>query len=94
MVWLLVSPDSNEHITGFLPSSLYAQNGEGYSREAVPPLANSRHSQQFREAQTRKDPKEQLIWKGVPGNTCKEAKHGFHLRILPCQILGVPPSIY
>jgi len=79
MVWLLVSPDSNEYITLFLPSSLYAQKSEQYSREAVPPLANSRDSQKLREAQTGKDSQEQLIWKGVPGNTCKEANQGFRL---------------
>lgn len=72
-------PDSNEHITPFLPSSLCAQKDEQYSREAVPPLADSRDSQQLREAETGKDPKKQLIWKGVPGDTCKEAAQGFHL---------------
>lgn len=89
----MVSADSNEYITLLLPSPLYAQKGEQYSREAVPPLANPRDSQQLREAQTGKDPKQQLIWKGVPGDTCKEAKQGFHLWILPCQSHGVPPSI-
>lgn len=94
MMWLLVSPHSNEHITLPPPSSPYAQKDEQYSREAVPPLANARHSQQLREAQTRKDPQEQLIWKGVPGNTCEEAEQGFHQRVLPCRSCGVPPSIY
>ena len=76
-----VSSDSHEHITLFLPSPLYAQKAEEYSREAVPPLANARDSQQLREAQTGKDPKEQLIWKGVPGDTCKEAERSEERRV-------------
>lgn len=56
---------------------IYVPKGEKYSREAVPPLADSRDSQQLREAQAGEDPKKQLIWKGVPGNTWEEAKTGF-----------------
>lgn len=79
MLFLVVGFTRLEWAHSLLPAlpCICVPKGEKYSREAVPPLADSRDSQQLREAQAGEDSKKQLIWKGVPGNTCKEAKTGF-----------------